>query len=154
MAPEEVGHGVAPHSAPQPVGSWRTTTIAWTSAVFGAIRAYPTHCSVPHAALPAPWWPPDRCAAGLVFLWGAVPREGRHLVSSGGLLPAGTKGHVSEQYVGTATPLREHRRPGPVRVSAHLSRLLEGAGVTPAVHSHGLRQRQSCRLIVVVRTVG
>ena len=37
-----------------------------------------------------PWWPPDRCAAGLDFLWGAEAREGRHLVSSGGLLPAGT----------------------------------------------------------------
>ena len=33
---------------------------------------------------------PVRCAAGLVLLWGAVPRKGRHLVSSGGLLPAGT----------------------------------------------------------------
>ena len=32
-----------------------------------------------------PRWPPVRCAAGLVFLWGAVPREGRHLLSSGGL---------------------------------------------------------------------
>ena len=30
-------------------------------------------------------WPPVRCAAGLVFLWGAAHREGRHLVSSGGL---------------------------------------------------------------------
>ena len=26
-----------------------------------------------------PCWPPDRCAAGLVFLWGAEAREGRHL---------------------------------------------------------------------------
>ena len=39
--------------------------------------------------------------------------------------------------MGTATPLRGYRRPGPVRASAHLSRVLVGAGVTPAVHSHG-----------------
>ena len=41
-----------------------------------------------------PWWPPVRCAARLVFLWGADAQEGGHLVSSGGLLPAGAKGHV------------------------------------------------------------
>ena len=46
-------------------------------------------------------------------------------------------GHFG-RLVGTATPLRGHRRPGPVRASAHLSRVLVGAGVTPAVHSHGL----------------
>ena len=65
----------------------------------------PTHCSFLRAGSPAPpWvarspvaflvatlrWPPDRCAAGLDFLWGAEAREGRHLVSSGGLLPADT----------------------------------------------------------------
>ena len=65
----------------------------------------PTHCSRTLAGSPAhlwvarspvaflvatPWWPPDRCAAGLDFLWGAEAREGRHLVSSGGLLLAGT----------------------------------------------------------------
>ena len=27
-----------------------------------------------------PRWPPDRCAAGLDFLWGAEAREGRHLL--------------------------------------------------------------------------
>ena len=33
----------------------------------------------------------SRCAAGLDFLWGAVPREDRHLgVLQGGLLPTGT----------------------------------------------------------------
>ena len=35
-------------------------------------------------------WPPVRCAAVLDFLQGAVPREGRQMVSSGGLLPGGT----------------------------------------------------------------
>ena len=30
----------------------------------------------------------------------------------------------------------QYRRPGPVRASAHLSRVLVGAGVTPAVHPH------------------
>ena len=54
----------------------------------------PTHCSRTLAGSPArpwvagspvaflvatPWWPPDRCAAGLDFLWGAEAREGRHL---------------------------------------------------------------------------
>ena len=38
--------------------------------------------------------------------------------------------------MGTVTPLR-HRRPGPVRASAHLSPVLVGAGVTSVVHSHG-----------------
>ena len=75
----------------------------------------PTHCSFSHAGSPAPprvaasavaflvatrrW--PVRCAAGLVLLWGAAPREGRHLVSSGGLLPADTGLDTSlEQRVG------------------------------------------------------
>ena len=72
----------------------------------------PTRCSCMLAGSPAPpWvaglpvaflvatprWPPDRCAAGLDFLWGAEAREGRHLVSSGGQAHAG---HVSEQYAG------------------------------------------------------
>ena len=79
----------------------------------------------------------SRCAAGLDFLWDAVPREDRHL----GFLkvvfcPQAQAGHFG-RLVGTATPLRGHRRPGPVRASAHLSRVLVGAGVTPAVHSHG-----------------
>ena len=34
-------------------------------------------------------------------------------------------------------PLRGYRGPGPVRASAHPSGVLVGAGVTPAVHSHG-----------------
>ena len=42
---------------------------------------------------------PLRCRSGL-FGWGAGAREGRHLVSSGGLLPAGTGVDTSlEQYV-------------------------------------------------------
>ena len=75
----------------------------------------PTHCSFSHAGSHAPLrvarslvaflvatllWPPDRYAAGLDFLWGAEARGGRHLVSSGGLLPAGTGVDTSlEQYV-------------------------------------------------------
>ena len=46
-------------------------------------------------------------------------------------LPAGKKGHHA-RLVGTATPLQGHRRPGPVRASAHPSQVLVGAGVTPA----------------------
>ena len=34
-------------------------------------------------------------------------------------------------------PLREHRGPGLVRASVHLSQVLVEAGVTPAVHLHG-----------------
>ena len=76
----------------------------------------PTHCSFSHAFFachlrvvrsPVAFlvatrpWRPVRCAARLVFLWSAVPREGRHLVSSGGLLPAGTGLDTSlEQRVG------------------------------------------------------
>ena len=77
------------------------------------------------------------CAAGLDFLWGAVPREDRHLgVLKVVFCPQAQARHF-DRLVGTATPLRGHRRPGPVRASAHLSRVLVGAGVTPAVHSHG-----------------
>ena len=50
--------------------------------------------------------------------------------------PQALAGHFG-RLVGTATPLRGYRRPGPVRASAHLSQVLVGAGVTPAVHSHG-----------------
>ena len=59
-------------------------------------------------------WPPVRCAARLLSLWGAVPREGRHLVCTGG--PSARRhnaGHAG-RLVGTATPLRERRRPGSV----------------------------------------
>ena len=135
---------------PQPVRSWRTTTIAWTgassrvhsvrippSAVFGS-PAPPWVAGSPVAFLVAtPRWPPDRCAAGLDFLWGAVPREGRHLGALKVVFcPQAQAGHFG-RLVGTATPLRGHRQPGPVRASAHLSRVLVGAGVTPAIHSHG-----------------
>ena len=79
----------------------------------------------------------SRCAACLVFLWVAVPREGRHLGALKVVFcPQAHAGHFG-RLVGTATPLRGHRRPGPVRASAHLSRVLVGARVTPAVHSHG-----------------
>ena len=76
----------------------------------------PTHCSFSHAGSPAsPWvarspvaflvaalrWPPDRCAARLDFLWSAGAREAATLVSSGGLLPAGTGLDTSlDQHVG------------------------------------------------------
>ena len=50
--------------------------------------------------------------------------------------PQAHAGHFG-RLVGTATPLRGHRRPGPVRASARLSRVLAGAGVTRALHSHG-----------------
>ena len=50
-------------------------------------------------------------------------------------LAASTRGHGGRP-VETATPLREHRHPGPVRASVHLHRVLVRAGVTLAVHSN------------------
>ena len=55
------------------------------------------------------------------------------------------------RLVGTATPLRGYRRPGPVRASAHLSRVLVGAGVTPAVHSHGPASLAPVVMALIVR---
>ena len=40
---EEAGLGVVPHSTPQPVGSWRRTRIAWTSALFGCTLSMSHH---------------------------------------------------------------------------------------------------------------
>ena len=90
----------------------------------------------------------SRCAAGLDFLWCVVPPwcpQG----------PQAQAGHYG-RLVGTATPLRGHRRPGPVRASAHLSRVLVGAGVAPAVHSHGPAPSAPVvtALIARLRTVG
>ena len=84
-----------------------------------------------------PRWPPAAALPVWTFLWGAVPREDRHLGAFKVVFcPKAQAGHFG-RLVGTATPLRGHRRPGPVRASAHLSRVLVGAGVTHAVHSHG-----------------
>ena len=106
-----------------------------------ALRAH--FVRIPPSAVsgsPAPPWvvrSPVRCASGLVFLWGAGAREDRHIGALKVVFcPQALAGHFG-RLVGTATPLRGYRRPGPVRASAHLSQVLEGAGVTPAVHSHG-----------------
>ena len=58
---------------------------------------------------------------------------------SAGLLVGGQVAcrQVTPGKPGCGLPLRGHRGPGPVRASAHLSQVLVGAGVTPAVHSHG-----------------
>ena len=54
----------------------------------------------------------SRCAAGLDFLWGAVPREDRHLGALKVVFcPKAQAGNFG-RLVGTATPLRGHRRPG------------------------------------------
>ena len=42
-------------------------------------------------------WPPDSCAAGLDFLWGAAPRDGHHLVSMWSFARRHKLGHVSEK---------------------------------------------------------
>ena len=74
-----------------------------------------------------------RC--GLVFLGGAEAREDRHLGALTVVFcPQTHAGHFG-RLVGTATPSRGRRRLGPVRASAHLSRVLVGAGVTPAVRA-------------------
>ena len=123
---------------PRPVTSWSATALARPS--FGSPRPYPTNCRLWVACssrvvrspvvflVAALLWPPVRCAAGLVFFWGAVPREGRHLVSSDGLFAS--RHEMTLWQIGGDCK-------GPVRASAHLSRVLVGAGVTPAVHSHG-----------------
>ena len=152
---------------PRPVSSWRTTALAWTgpsSRVASSVSHYlPPLGRLPpaggqvarrlpgrHSSVAA-----SRCAAGLDFLWGAVPREDRHLGALKVVFcPQAQAGHFG-RLVGTATPLRGHRRPGPVRASAHLSWVLVGAGVTPAVHSHGPAPLAPVeQLIVRVRTVG
>ena len=146
---EEAGLGVAPHSAPQPVGSWRPATIAWTGAFSRAhsVRIPPSAVSGSPAP---PWvagspvvflvatlrWPPA-AALPVWTLWSAVPREDRHLGALKVVFCLQAQAGHFGRLVGTATPLREHRRPRPVRASAHLSWVLVGAGVTPAVHSHG-----------------
>ena len=116
---EEAGLGVAPHSAPQPVSSWRTTTIAWTSALFGRTPSVSHHLPSRGRLLPA---------------GGQVARRlpGRHSSVTASPLPDWTScgaqrvgktatwcpqvafcplGHAG-RIVGTATPLREHRRLG------------------------------------------
>ena len=45
---EEAGLGVAPHLPPQPVSSWRPTTIVWTCAFFGRTLSVSHH-------LPSHW---------------------------------------------------------------------------------------------------
>ena len=54
----------------------------------------------------------------------------------GGFLPASTYWTLW-QTGGDCNAIAGDRRLGPVPASAHLSRVLVGAGVTPAVHSHG-----------------
>ena len=150
--------GVAPHSAPQPVGSWTPTTIAWTSALFGhtlsvshtllclarwvarssvggqvARRLPGRHSSV--AARPRRC-KSVRCRSGLFIGAQYLGKTATLVPSRWSFCPQAQVGHFG-RLVGTATPLQGHRRLGPVRASAHLSQVLVGAGVTPAVHSHG-----------------
>ena len=82
---------------PRPVSSWRATTLAWTERSIRVASHVSHHLPslgrLPRAGgqvavvflLATLRWPQVRCTAGLVFLWGAVPGEDRHLVSSGGL---------------------------------------------------------------------
>ena len=144
------------------------TTVAWTGALFGRTLSVPHHLPslgrlppaggqvarrLPgrHSSVAA-----SRCAASLGLLWGAEAREDRHL---GAVMVVFCQqahaGHFG-RLVGTATPLRGHWRPRSVRASALLSRVLVGAGVTPAVHSFGPAPLAPVvsALIVRVRTVG
>ena len=89
---------------------------------------YPSHSSVVRQPL--------RCRSGLSVGRSTSGQTATLVPSKVVFCPQAHAGHFG-RLVGTATPLRGHRRPGPVRASAHLSRVLVGAGVTPAVHSHG-----------------
>ena len=71
--------------------SWSATALAWTSALFGRTlsvsRHLPSLGRLPPRKVRSPVvflvatrrWPPVRCAAELVLLWGAEAREDRHL---------------------------------------------------------------------------
>ena len=85
-----------------------------------------------------PRWPPVRCAAGLVFLVGRRgPGRPPPWCPHGGLLPAGTCWTLW-QIGGDSNAIAAPQAAGAVFLaSAHLSRVLVGAGVTPAAHSHG-----------------
>ena len=135
--------GVAPHLAPQLVTSWSATALAWTGPSFKSPRPFPTICRLwvactlrvvrsPVTFLVATLrWPPVRC-----------------LVSSGGLLPAGTCWTLW-QIVVTATPLRGHRWPGPgghtpflwpiTLMSASAQWLHLGGGCRPTASKSGRR---------------
>ena len=116
--PEGLGSVVCLTQQPPPVPG--CVTVKFHSAcaprlLRGHGRTYPHTALFSHAGSPAPPWvagspvaflvatsvAASRCAAGLDFLWGAVPREGRHLGALKVVFcPQAHAGHVSEQYVG------------------------------------------------------
>ena len=149
LTSEEAGPGVTLLGFPDPYHRGVAQRSPGQVPSSGAPCPYPTVCHLwvahplrvvrsPVAFLVAtPRWPPAAALPVWTFLFGAVPREDRHHSALKVVFcPQALAGHFG-RLVGTATPLRGHRRPGPVRASAHLSQVLVGAGVTPAVHSHG-----------------
>ena len=120
---------------PRPVTSWSATPRAWRGSSFGSPRPYPTICrhwvASPLRVVRSPVvflvatlrWPPVRCAAGLVLLWGAEAREDRHLV---GLFATRHMLDTLADWWGLQ------------RQCGCIGGLVPGSrGVTPAVHSHG-----------------
>ena len=153
---------------PRPVSSWRATAFAWTGPS-SRVASSVSHHLPPLGRLP-PAWVVRSPVAFLV----ATPRW-----TPAAALPVWT--FCGAQYLGKAATLvssrwsfaRRHKlgtladwwglqrhcggicRPGLVRASAHLSGVLVGAGVTPAVHSHGPAPLAPVvSLIVGVRMVG
>ena len=143
-----------------PVSSWSVTALAWTGPTSRVASSVSHHLPPLGRLLPANGHlarrlparhssvaaSPLRCRTGL-----AVGRSTSGRPPS--WCPQVDAGYV-RRLVGTATPLRRHREAA-FRASAHLSRVLVEAGVTPAEHSHGPAPLAPVvPLIVRVRTVG
>ena len=91
---------------PRPISSWRSTAIVWMAPYPGRpIRSTLQHSFLclwvartfqvagsPVADSTPPLRPPDRCAACLDLTRAQSARVSRHLVHTGGLLPAGPEG--------------------------------------------------------------
>ena len=149
--------GSASLSSPA-VDSWSATAIAWTgpsSQVASSVSHHLPSLGRPllHGLPGRPsssWSPlfggrqPLRCRSGLSVGRSTSGRPPPWCPQDG-LLPAGTcwtLWQIGGDCNATAVRPRASshhplRRPGPVRASAHLSQVLVGAEVTPAVHSHG-----------------
>ena len=147
---EEAGLGVAPHSPHQPAGSCSLTTIAWTGAFSRAhsVRIQPSAVS----GSPAPPWVVRSPVVSLV----ATPRwspatalpdwsfcGAQRLGKTGTLVPSRWS-FARRHRLGTLADwwgLQRHCGGiggwGLFAPQLTLSRVLVGAGVTPAVHSHG-----------------
>ena len=98
---------------PRPVSPWSATALAGTSAHFGRALSVSHHLpslgrlplrvvrSSVAFLVTTLRWPPVRCVARLVFVWGAVPPEDRHLGALKVVFcPQAHAGHFREQIGG------------------------------------------------------